>query len=80
MINTWDSHTRFCKECKAALNRYRNLERVSCLGIVIGIYSRCRPVIIGAILLHVVSIIVINIIAGVDVTRQSERSVSAGGD
>lgn len=80
MINTWDSHTRFCKECKAALDRYRNLERVSCLGIVIGMYSRCRPVIIGAILLHVVSIVVINIIAGVDVTRQSERSVSAGGD
>ena len=77
MIDTWDSHTRFCKECKSALNRYRNLEKLSYLGIISGIFSRCYAITIGALILHVIAIIVINIIAGVDVTRQSERSVSA---
>ena len=79
MIDTWDSHTRFCKECKAALNRYRNLEKLSYLGIITGIFSRCYAVTIGALFLHIIAVVVINIIAGVDVTRQSERSVSAGG-
>lgn len=78
MIDTWDSHTRFCKECKNALKRYRWLKRFSYLGIISGIFSRCYAVTVGALILHIVAIIVINIIAGIDVTRHSERSVSAG--
>lgn len=78
MIDTWDSHTRFCKECKNALKRYRWLKKFSYLGIISGIFSRCYAVTVGALILHIVAIIVINIIAGIDVTRHSERSVSAG--
>ena len=79
MIDTWDSHTRFCKVCKASLKRYRWLKRFSNIGIISGIFSRCYVVTIGALIVHIIAIIVINIIAGVDVTRQSERSVSSGG-
>ena len=41
MIDTWDSHTRFCRKCKLALKKYRWLKRFSYLGIVSGIFSRC---------------------------------------
>lgn len=79
MIDTWDSHTRFCKVCKASLKRYRWLKRFSNIGIISGIFSRCYAVTIGALILHIIAIFVINVIAGIDVTRQSERSVSSGG-
>ena len=77
MIDTWESHTSFCKECKEALNRYRWLQKLSLLGILSGVMSRCYVVTIGALILHIIAIVVINIIEGIDVTRQSERSVSA---
>jgi nitrite reductase/ring-hydroxylating ferredoxin subunit len=77
MIDTWDSHTRFCNECKKALKRYRWLKRLSYLGIIAGIFSRCYVITIGALIIQIIAIIVINIITGVDVTRQADRSVSA---
>jgi len=77
LVDTWNSHTRFCKHCKNALKRYKKLKKFSQMGIIVGLFNRWRIFLAFSIATNIIANKIITIITGESIVNVQDRSYSA---